>query len=51
MESVTRADREIDKVAASFDFLLAVTPINAETAWQEFEAGGFEAPRISSIGP
>ncbi|MBB6468754.1 flavohemoglobin expression-modulating QEGLA motif protein [Aminobacter carboxidus] len=42
IDTVARADRAIDKVASAFDFLLAVTPINAEPAWQEFKAGGFE---------
>lgn len=44
IDAVSRADRAMDKVAGSFDFLLAVTPINSETAWAEFEAGGYEAP-------
>ena len=47
IDVVSRADRSIDDVAASFDFLLAVTPINADAAWREFEASGFErAPQL-----
>ncbi|MGE0282950.1 MAG: flavohemoglobin expression-modulating QEGLA motif protein [Rhizobiaceae bacterium] len=42
IDAVARADRAIDKVASAFDFLLAVTPINAEQAWLEFEAGDFQ---------
>lgn len=42
IDAVVRADRAIDKVASTFDFLLAVTPINAEPAWLEFQAGAFE---------
>ena len=42
IDVVRRADRSIDDVAASFDFLLAVTPINADAAWREFEASRFE---------
>ncbi|TIT78143.1 MAG: flavohemoglobin expression-modulating QEGLA motif protein, partial [Mesorhizobium sp.] len=42
IDAVVRADRALDSVASTFDFLLAVTPINAEPAWQEFQAGGFE---------
>ncbi|BBD41233.1 hypothetical protein Amn_pb02240 (plasmid) [Aminobacter sp. Y103A] len=42
IDAVARADRDMDKIASTFDFLLAVTPINAEQAWLEFEAGGFE---------
>jgi len=38
VDAVERADRKMDEVAASFDFLLAVTPINAEAAWNEFAA-------------
>jgi uncharacterized protein (TIGR02421 family) len=34
----------MDEVASSFDFLLAVTPINANAAWQEFKANHFEKP-------
>jgi uncharacterized protein (TIGR02421 family) len=42
IDAVARADRAIDNVASTFDFLLAVTPINAEPAWREFQAGAFE---------
>ncbi|TJV67790.1 MAG: flavohemoglobin expression-modulating QEGLA motif protein, partial [Mesorhizobium sp.] len=42
IDAVVRADRAIDNVASTFDFLLAVTPINAEPAWLEFQAGAFE---------
>lgn len=47
VDAVTRADRAIDEVASAFDFLLSVTPINAEQAWLEFKAGGFDrAPKL-----
>ncbi|MEO5324048.1 flavohemoglobin expression-modulating QEGLA motif protein [Mesorhizobium sp. CC13] len=47
IDAVARADRAIDEVATAFDFLLAVTPINAESAWLEFRARDFEqAPRL-----
>lgn len=47
VDAVSRADRSMDEVASSFDFLLAVTPINSGAAWREFEAGGFgRAPRF-----
>ena len=39
-EAVTRADRAMDDIASSFDFLLAVTPINADRAFEEFCASG-----------
>ncbi len=43
IEAVGRADRGLDKVASSFDFLLALTPINSEAAWAEFKAHDFKA--------
>lgn len=47
IDAVTRADRALDEVASAFDLLLAVTPINAEQAWLEFQAGDFErAPKL-----
>ena len=47
VDAVGRADRNIDEIAATLDFLLAVTPINADTAWSEFKAHGFRrAPRL-----
>jgi uncharacterized protein (TIGR02421 family) len=42
IDAVARADRAIDDIATRFDFLLAVTPINAEAAWAEFKAGKFK---------
>ncbi len=42
IDAVSRADRAIDDIASRFDFLLAVTPINAEAAWSAFSASGFE---------
>jgi uncharacterized protein (TIGR02421 family) len=47
VDAVSRADRSIDEIAATFDLLLAVTPINADAAWREFETAGFRrAPRL-----
>lgn len=47
VDAVTRADRAIDDVAQSFDFLLAVTPINAQAAWAEFRENRCDqAPRF-----
>lgn len=42
IDAVSRADKAIDDVAQSFDFLLAVTPINARAAWDGFADSGFE---------
>ncbi len=48
IDAVGRADRAIDDVAQSFDFLPAVTPINAAAAWDEFKESGFKrAPKLS----
>lgn len=41
IDAVSRADRAMDEVAQSFDFLLAVTPINADAAWAQFKEGGY----------
>ncbi|HEV7310341.1 flavohemoglobin expression-modulating QEGLA motif protein [Ensifer sp.] len=37
IDAVERADRSMDEIASSFDFLMAVTPINASAAWLEFK--------------
>jgi len=39
VDAVSRLDRSIDDVASTFDFLLAVTPINAEAAFEAFKGG------------
>lgn len=47
VETVTRTDRAIDEIASSFDFLLAVTPINSDAAWAEFVSSRHQvAPRL-----
>lgn len=47
VEAVKRVDRSLDEIASSFDVLLAVTPINAEQAFERFVAGGLnEAPEF-----
>ena len=41
------ADKKLDKVARSFDFLLSVSPINAREAMEHFFAGGeTQAPKF-----
>lgn len=40
LRATKRADRELAEVAAAVDHLLAVTPMNADTAWQEFRDRG-----------
>ena len=47
VDAVARADRSMGEIAESFDFLLAVTPINADAAWHEFQSCGYRrAPRF-----
>lgn len=36
IDAVHRVDRQIDAIARSFDFLLQLTPIDAEAAWHQF---------------
>lgn len=40
VDAVSRVDRSMDDVASTFDFLLAVTPINAEAAFEAFKENG-----------
>ncbi|KQO80091.1 flavohemoglobin expression-modulating QEGLA motif protein [Rhizobium sp. Leaf262] len=44
VDAVRRADRSIDDIASSFDFLLSVTPINARQTFADFKKSGFEYP-------
>ena len=34
-------DQQLSEIAHSFDFLLQVTPVNADAAWEEFASGGY----------
>jgi uncharacterized protein (TIGR02421 family) len=41
-----KADAQLTEIAGAFDYLLYVSPINSDAAWQEFAAAGFdEEPR------
>lgn len=51
VDAVSRADRSMDEVASSFDFLLAVTPINAAAAWHSFQAAQFREPPLFLYRP
>lgn len=42
VDAVRRADRSVDDIATSFDFLLSVTPINARKAFADFSQSDFE---------
>lgn len=43
IRAIRAVDRKLDEVARSFDFLLAITPINAGEAWERFRADGFRS--------
>ncbi|MFW6124836.1 MAG: tyrosine/phenylalanine carboxypeptidase domain-containing protein, partial [Pirellulales bacterium] len=44
VQAVWEVDRRLADVADSFDFLLQVTPVNAEAAWREFHRSRFRGP-------
>jgi len=45
VKAVWEVDRQLAEVANSFDFLLQITPVNVEPAWQEFQrTGGQKTP-------
>ncbi|MGV6875499.1 flavohemoglobin expression-modulating QEGLA motif protein [Pseudochelatococcus sp. B33] len=44
IDAVRRLDRSIDDIVTSFDFLPALTPINAGQAWLAFRESGFKDP-------
>ena len=43
IEGVHRVDRQIDAICSSFDFLLNLTPINTEEAWENFRHKRYSA--------
>ncbi len=56
VRSVREADRALGEIETSFDFLLDVTPVNTEEAWDEFcRSGRKEAPvlryRMLTVDP
>jgi len=47
VKAVWDVDRRLSEISDSFDFLLQVTPVNAEGAWREFRRSKFErVPRF-----
>ena len=47
VKAVWDVDRRLSEISDSFDFLLQVTPVNAEGAWREFRRSKFECvPRF-----
>jgi uncharacterized protein (TIGR02421 family) len=46
-DALIRIDRELADIERSYEFLLAMAPVNSDTAWYEFEAGAFrQAPEF-----
>jgi hypothetical protein len=41
LDATRQADRRLAEVAGEIDYLLAITPVNADAAWVEFRDGGF----------
>ena len=51
VKAVWEVDRQLAEVSESFDFLLTVTPTNAEQAWREFERNRFEVAPVFRYRP
>jgi uncharacterized protein (TIGR02421 family) len=51
VKAVWDVDRRLTQVSSAFDFLLQVTPTNADAAWTEFRRRRFEAPPEFSSRP
>ncbi len=45
-DAVWETDRQIAEIAANWNFLLGVTPVNAETQWREFKENKFAVTPI-----
>ena len=47
LDALLDLDHKIDDVSKSFDYLLSLTPINSDEAWQSFkDSGKSETPRL-----
>lgn len=46
VRAVREADLALAAISSTFDFLLAVTPVNLDAAWHEFEASGRRAAPV-----
>ncbi len=51
VKAVWEVDRRLAEVSNTFDFLLQVTPTNADEAWSEFRRNRFEKPPWFSSRP
>ena len=43
LKATRQADRRLAEIAERIDYLLAITPLNTDDAWDEFRDGGFAA--------
>ena len=43
LKATRHADRRLAEIAGQIDYLLAITPLNTDAAWSEFEEAGFTA--------
>jgi uncharacterized protein (TIGR02421 family) len=46
VKAVWSIDKQLDNISNNFDYLLQVTPINADEAWAKFKRNRFEKPPI-----
>ncbi|HKX13342.1 MAG TPA: flavohemoglobin expression-modulating QEGLA motif protein [bacterium] len=46
VKAVWEVDRQLAEVSNAFDFLLQVTPVNAEQAWRRFSHEGYSKPPV-----
>ena len=47
LDALRDLDRKMDKISNSFDYLLSLTPINSDEAWQQFKNSDYsETPRL-----
>jgi uncharacterized protein (TIGR02421 family) len=51
VKAVWEVDRQLAEISDSFDFLLQVTPVNAEAAWRQFQKTQFQKPPIFYYRP
>jgi uncharacterized protein (TIGR02421 family) len=51
VKAVWEVDRRLAEIGDTFDFLLQVTPINAESAWREFRRSLFQKPPVFLYRP
>jgi uncharacterized protein (TIGR02421 family) len=51
VKAVWEVDRRLAEIGNAFDFLLQVTPVNAESAWQEFRRRRFQRAPVFHYRP